>query len=44
MTRRVTVEVFDPASTRVFMERSDYFDVPTYKILPYIRGAGLLKG
>jgi hypothetical protein len=27
-----------------FMEPSDYFDVPTYKILHYVRGAGLLKG
>jgi hypothetical protein len=26
------------------MEPSDYFDVPTYKILRYIRSAGLLKG
>jgi hypothetical protein len=27
-----------------FMEPSDYFDVPTYKILHYIRSAGLLRG
>jgi hypothetical protein len=27
-----------------FMEPSDYFDVPTYKILHYVRSAGLLKG
>jgi hypothetical protein len=26
------------------METSDYFDVPTYKILQYVRSAGLLKG
>jgi hypothetical protein len=26
------------------MEPSDYFDVPTYKILRYIQSAGLLKG
>jgi hypothetical protein len=29
---------------RDFMEPSDYFDVPTYKILHYIRSAGLLRG
>jgi hypothetical protein len=29
---------------RYFMEPSDYFDVPTYKILHYIRSAGLLRG
>jgi hypothetical protein len=29
---------------RYFMEPSDYLDIPTYKILHYIRGAGLLKG
>jgi hypothetical protein len=27
-----------------YMEPSDYFDVPTYKILHYIRSAGLLRG
>jgi hypothetical protein len=27
-----------------FMEPSDYFDVPTYKILRFIRSAGLLRG
>jgi hypothetical protein len=26
-----------------FMEPSDYFDAPTYKILRFIRGAGLLR-
>jgi hypothetical protein len=29
---------------RYFMEPSDYFDVPTYKILHYIRSAGPLMG
>jgi hypothetical protein len=29
---------------RYFMEPSDYFDVLTYKILHYIRSAGLLRG
>jgi hypothetical protein len=29
---------------RYFMEPSAYFDVPTYKILHYIRSAGLLRG
>jgi hypothetical protein len=29
---------------RYFMEPSDYIDVPTYKILHYIRSARLLKG
>jgi hypothetical protein len=27
-----------------FMDPSDYFDVPTYKILRFIRSAGLLRG
>jgi hypothetical protein len=27
-----------------FMEPNDYFDVPTYKILKFIRSAGLLVG
>jgi predicted amidophosphoribosyltransferase len=27
-----------------FMEPGDYFDVPTYKILHYVRSARLLKG
>jgi hypothetical protein len=27
-----------------FMEPSDYFNVPTYKILHFIRSAGLLRG
>jgi hypothetical protein len=27
-----------------FMEPSDYCDVPTYKVLHFIRGVGLIKG
>jgi hypothetical protein len=27
-----------------FMEPSDYFDAPTYKILHFVRSAGLLRG
>jgi hypothetical protein len=27
-----------------FMEPSDYYDVPTNKVLHFIRGVGLIKG
>jgi hypothetical protein len=27
-----------------FMEQSDYYDAPIYKVLHFIRGVGLIKG
>jgi hypothetical protein len=36
--------VYEKPFTVRFPDRSDYFDVPTYKILHYIRSAGLLRG